>query len=487
MIEYEDRWGGLSLLLIFRGSALVSNVHWGIISAAICVAIVLFDPLQDYTTSTVKHPYTHQIFSLFLGIILVFRSQISYQRFWEGRTHMQAMTSNWEQAFMQISVFDEIQENHLGSRKKIQVDNPLKPHSEWIISQSKLFSLLHATAVQRLRGRHGSELLKHDLCDAPLFAAPTDDEAREGLHIVGGINEVDVSNLDPNDATYCSLSWVTRSILRRWKLGGLRVPTPLITRPLQFLSDGMQAFMNARKIQDTPFPFPYAQLVTLFLMIFVLTTPIVIAADKHLSVGFKIFMSFCASAITMGLNHLAMEMEDPFGFDDNDLPVTELHADFVARLQSVDETELDLEFQAELATRHITFLKRHQSFCHKTTELRKSSFYDPNLEGWICVGLSDEDWQKRQKRHAHAQPITPTHKPIDHPKPPPKVPVTGPVASLRGERLLWEKPAQEYAGFTVSDRWNDQEMEEEMNELRLLAMDAEPGDPWIISPVQSPT
>ena len=54
-------------------------------------------------------------------------------------------------------------------------------------------------------------------------------------------------------------------------------PSPL--NPPQVLSDGMMGFQQACKLEDTPLPFPYAQMVSLVLMIFAVSYPL-LAASK---------------------------------------------------------------------------------------------------------------------------------------------------------------------------------------------------------------
>ena len=46
----------------------------------------------------------------------------------------------------------------------------------------------------------------------------------------------------------------------------------------QVLSDGMLGFQQACKLEDTPLPFPYAQMVSLVLIIFAVTYPLMAAS-----------------------------------------------------------------------------------------------------------------------------------------------------------------------------------------------------------------
>merc|ERR1712113_458875 len=60
--------------------------------------------------------------------------------------------------------------------------------------------------------------------------------------------------------------------------GLLAIPPPILSRVYQTLSRGFVNLLNAKKITDTRFPFPYAQLISFLLLVHVLLTPIMISA-----------------------------------------------------------------------------------------------------------------------------------------------------------------------------------------------------------------
>ena len=55
--------------------------------------------------------------------------------------------------------------------------------------------------------------------------------------------------------------------MSRMAEGGLSAPPPIATRIWQSLGNGMNGYNNACMIDDTPFPFPYAQIIALLLVI----------------------------------------------------------------------------------------------------------------------------------------------------------------------------------------------------------------------------
>ena len=73
------------------------------------------------------------------------------------------------------------------------------------------------------------------------------------------------------------------------------------------MADGHDAYMQARKITDTPFPFPYAQLVTFLLAIFAIAAPIVFA-DKVDNIYLGCILSFVTVVAYYGLNEVCKEV-----------------------------------------------------------------------------------------------------------------------------------------------------------------------------------
>ena len=71
------------------------------------------------------------------------------------------------------------------------------------------------------------------------------------------------------------IGWVMRLVGQRRYEGGVRVEPPILSRPYQNLSDGHLAFGMCKKIRDTPFPYPYAQLMRILLYMFALSFPFV--------------------------------------------------------------------------------------------------------------------------------------------------------------------------------------------------------------------
>lgn len=304
MIIYDSRrCAGLPLIFQLQGSIYPRCLPHILLSTSIVVALKLIRSYTDYTwfDKIFEHPYVYQIFTFVLGFIMVFRSSLAYSRFWEGRTELETMSSKWGDAALLSVVFDNASGDDVV---------PSKNHWRWQLLS--LSSLLHGMALATL----------------------------------GGVEEFEVlSGIDPkcveafreqlvNDQVNVAFLWLQDTLTQRHASGGLDIPSPIITRIFQELSTGMLGFNNAVKIHNTPFPFPYVQLISLCLLILTVTSGFVM----HHYID-NAFWAVVFTAITVGgyhsINEVAVELEDPFGDDANDLPMEAYQRQFNARLLSM--------------------------------------------------------------------------------------------------------------------------------------------------------
>lgn len=129
----------------------------------------------------------------------------------------------------------------------------------------------------------------------------------------------------------------------------------MTTRIYQLIAEGAAGYQQARKVGDTPFPFPYVQLVTLLLHAFNFIAPLTVSAlintARDLSPeeaaeqprgginaprdsGHALLwaMAFCVTLGYTALNQVARELEEPFGHGPNHLPLVQLAEEFNSSL-----------------------------------------------------------------------------------------------------------------------------------------------------------
>lgn len=107
---------------------------------------------------------------------------------------------------------------------------------------------------------------------------------------------------------------------------------------------------TCRKLVDTPFPFPWAQAVTITLLVFSISAPFLIAAFTT-SILLSTLMTFVAVHTYIMLNEVARDVEDPFHYDPNELPLPQIQYRLNERLLAVSKTSRPVAFTdwAELA------------------------------------------------------------------------------------------------------------------------------------------
>lgn len=86
-----------------------------------------------------------------------------------------------------------------------------------------------------------------------------------------------------------------------------------------------------RAIADTPFPFPWAQMVLIMLMVYAMTVPLVVVGFVD-SIWLGLFVNFFCVQSYWCLNEVARDLEDPFVFDPNDLPLARIQVSLHATM-----------------------------------------------------------------------------------------------------------------------------------------------------------
>jgi len=96
----------------------------------------------------------------------------------------------------------------------------------------------------------------------------------------------------------------------------------------------MVGYNQARKLTEIPFPFPYAQLVLMFLVVYALSLPFVVVAWVETRAAIACFSFFPVWAY-FSVNEVNRQLEEPFLHAPNDLPCPAFQRDFNKRLSSL--------------------------------------------------------------------------------------------------------------------------------------------------------
>lgn len=274
MSPYDSRrW--TSHLFDIEGSMvreIMGRVTVCIIWATIFVAIQLHGP--SYFPKLAISPTTHSLVGAVLGLLLVFRTNSSYDRFWEGRKLWGGITNECRNLGRQVSSW-------------LKADQALV-HD--IINWTAAFPM---AVVQRLRGNatfHGS---------------------------VKGIQEQERQAVQ---TTVHPALAVVHLITARLKLARDRglidsIQLASLDQNLNLLVDYCGA---CERIRTTPLPFAYTVHLRRVLLLYCFTLPFALVKDMGWG---SVIVTMLVSYAFFGIEEIGVEIEDPFGLETNDLPL----------------------------------------------------------------------------------------------------------------------------------------------------------------------
>jgi len=170
------------------------------------------------------------------------------------------------------------------------------------------------------------------------FVGCTTDEKRSmynasrPLPVLGGVSEGEIRFLQmargASAKTQLCWNWLSEFVTREHLAGSTgNVGPPIISRIIQFLGDGMIFYNHARKIVFIPFPFPHAQLSTVYVMVMLVAVPYLMNEWTQDLWAAAVF-SFVTSTALVAINEVARELEKPFRNVPNEIPLVTLQAQF---------------------------------------------------------------------------------------------------------------------------------------------------------------
>lgn len=265
MVKYnpKDWW---SLIFKFHKSDTFRQLLPVMISIAAFCTLLAFLFIEDYVPQYAGTTVLHSLLGFVISLLLVFRTNTAYDRWWEGRKLWGALVNNTRNIALKIDVFlaKEDQETR-----------------EYIADLVTNFSL---TLKEHLRGNK-----------VPLVA-PRD------IH-------------QPNYIAGKLMQEINRLYLEK-KITGDQLF--LLKDELGALTDITGA---CERIKKTPIPFSYSMFIKKFIFIYIITMPF--AVVDIFGYWSSIIVAFVFYVLA-SLEIIAEEIEDPFGTDSNDLPLEEI-------------------------------------------------------------------------------------------------------------------------------------------------------------------
>jgi putative membrane protein len=305
MIVPDRRMSWFRLLFEYRGSTLPRiRARLFAVFLVACVATVLSEVTGHMTDLT---PLPFSLIGLALGVFLGFRNNTSYDRFWEGRRLWGAMVND-------ARSYTRLVLNLLAVDATPQAD---RESSALRTLQTRLvyrmMGYVHALRMH-LRGE------THDLAPLEPFLPPgeTHDLARE--------HNVPIAMLDA----------ISRDLQSARRRGWMRERDVWLFESK--LNDITNVQGGCERIRATPIPYSYTLLIHGIVAAYCFALPFgVVASAGRVTPLVVVLIAYAF----LGLDAVGDEIEDPFGTDDNDLPLSTLSRMIEVNLrQRLGETDL---------------------------------------------------------------------------------------------------------------------------------------------------
>eukprot|EP00931_Biecheleriopsis_adriatica_P079516 TRINITY_DN52927_c0_g1_i1.p1 TRINITY_DN52927_c0_g1~~TRINITY_DN52927_c0_g1_i1.p1 ORF type:complete len:638 (+),score=108.64 TRINITY_DN52927_c0_g1_i1:73-1986(+) len=313
MIEYENSSWLLCLVFKLEGSVLPKTCIFAITNAILAATFHYVFHYASETSFTAIDQDGENIFmsqmegameiwggyTSILGFLVVFRNNQAYSRFWEGATLVNQVRGEWFNAVSALIAFCSRapeQQSHVEDFQNLLV---------------RLSSVLYCSALQQI-------------CELP-------DDALEVLDLTCIDSDSLLFLESVQDRCQVLANWIQRLIVMASASGTLVAEPPILSRCFQELAGGVVNLNNVRKIKDIPFPYPYQQMLLGMLYVHYFLTPCMAGFFMQSGVWAAVLCFFVTGGF-WGVIYIALEIDQPFGDDDNDLPLVDMQKVFNASL-----------------------------------------------------------------------------------------------------------------------------------------------------------
>jgi len=276
MIDYDaENW--LGIMTRTRGSVLPRLTGRLMVAGAIGGFAIALERVAEFSLP----PVAHGLIGVALGLLLVFRTNGAYDRFWEGRKLIGSIVIATRDLMRQVVT--QVPER-AGERAELR----------------RLVLAFFGLVVQRLREEDDLEALSDWL------------------------NEVEREELAASEhRAPVVATWISSRLAEIAAANDHPTTELRLNRMDDNLSDMLKALAGCERIRFTPVPFAYAHHIKLFLSLFCFSAPFAMVSGMG---WWTPVASVILTLALFGIDEIAVEIEDPFGDDPNDLPLDEIGA-----------------------------------------------------------------------------------------------------------------------------------------------------------------
>lgn len=279
MLYFSERPSWLRLVFSLRGSEL-TRIRYRLL-AIFCLSLVLTYLYEHRRLDSPVTPAILSLTGLALGIFLGFRSNTSYDRFWEGRKLWGALVNTSRTWAREVTHFVEPIGTGSGDHVQQQV--------------YRVIAFVHALRLTLRRQLNRAEL-------APFLSEQELDEV--------------LSKLNTPDAILLLIQRQCRVDFLAGNLSDYRqVRLSELIAQLSDIQGGCE------RIRNTPIPHSYTILIHRIVALYVFALPFGLVDALHYLTPVVVML---VAYTFLGLDAVGDELEDPFGEDLNDLPLSTL-------------------------------------------------------------------------------------------------------------------------------------------------------------------
>lgn len=352
MIEY-DNGDTFAILVRVSGSVLPYSIPVGIVTFAMGLTLTVLREHTDYMEKLgddgdyIDDTFAIRTIAMVVGILLSFRANLALNRWMDGISEIQLMLSKWGDAFIALSGFfsnkkctQEVASHILLFRIRVAHWFSLMSCLAFATVRTRTITTLDEIPIMEMFAERQS-LSKSFACQRSKqletieSSIGGDMDTRLRLLVLAAPTPQEVQLLDiSTDKVNTVYLWIIQAISEEVRTGVLDTPPPIVSRVYQEVSNGKLGFTQAHKVAMVPFPFPFAQMVSLLLVVLYALLPFYIELFTR-NAYFTPFLCLCIPICYQGLNQVAIELEEPFGTDWNDVDIEVRHEEFLWMLVDV--------------------------------------------------------------------------------------------------------------------------------------------------------
>lgn len=274
MVDYNPKsWW--KLIFVFHRSDTFRQLLPAMLGVAAYTALVAYLEQDVFHTHFKNATIVHSLVGFVLSMLLVFRTNTAYERWWEGRRVWGSIVNNSRGLALKLSSM---------------VDDPATRHRLRILLTNEVMAMK--------------------------------------WHLRKGFNDNDFEDTDRHGmASFKEKKHLPNAIMQAiyQELEALRSSGRLTGEQLLFMNPELQSFADnmgaCERIQKTPIPYAYSLFLKKVIFLYIFTMPIGFVSEFGYWSIVIIPLVFYAFA---GIEVIAEEIEDPFGQDANDLPLNRL-------------------------------------------------------------------------------------------------------------------------------------------------------------------